>query len=173
MNRVYYVTGGARSGKSSYALRLAEPYLHRVFLATAEAFDGEMQARIDRHRQERGSTFETLEEPVFIDRALRNLPAGTDVVLVDCLTVWLGNMMHYLQGQDAIDQRVDALLAVLADPPCDLIFVSNEVGLGIVPENAMARDFRDLAGTLNRLVAERATHAWLMCSGLPILLKQP
>ena len=172
MHEVIYVTGGARSGKSSYALRLAESYERRVFLATAEAFDGEMQRRIDKHREEREGPFTTVEEPLFIDRALRNLPEGTSVVLLDCLTVWLGNLMHHLGTEAAISERIDALLDVLQTPPCDIILVSNEVGMGIVPENAMAREFRDLAGTLNRKVAERATQAYLLCSGLPLVLKK-
>lgn len=184
--KVIYVTGGARSGKSSYALQLAEGYGDRVFLATAEAFDDEMRDRIGRHQKEREVRFTTIEEPLYLERALQALPEGTDVVLIDCLTVWLGNLMHHFScfGQpvgserlEAIDQqapiteRIDALLAVLADPPCDIILVSNEVGMGIVPENGLARAFRDLAGTLNRMVAARATEAWLLCSGLPILLK--
>ncbi|HWR00797.1 MAG TPA: bifunctional adenosylcobinamide kinase/adenosylcobinamide-phosphate guanylyltransferase [Chlorobaculum sp.] len=171
MHEVIYVTGGARSGKSSYALRLAESYERRTFLATAEAFDGEMRDRIARHRQERGLTFTTVEEPLFIDRAIRDLPEG-GVVLVDCLTVWLGNLMHHVGDPEAIGARIDALLDVLKAPPCDIILVSNEVGMGIVPENAMARSFRDLAGTLNRRVAECSTQAYLLCSGLPIVLKQ-
>jgi adenosylcobinamide kinase/adenosylcobinamide-phosphate guanylyltransferase len=173
MNQVIYVTGGARSGKSSYALGLAEKYAKRVFLATAEAFDDEMRERIDRHRDERGHSFTTVEEPLYIDRALRSLPEGTDVVLLDCLTVWTGNLMHHIGEASAIDAQIEALLEVLRTPPCDIILVSNEVGMGIVPENAMARSFRDLAGTLNRRVAECATRAYLLCSGLPLLLKQP
>jgi adenosylcobinamide kinase/adenosylcobinamide-phosphate guanylyltransferase len=172
MPEVIYVTGGARSGKSSYALRLAEPYERRVFLATAEAFDGEMSDRIAKHKAEREGLFTTIEEPLYIDRALWNLPEGTGVVLLDCLTVWLGNMMHHLGDEAAISERIDALLGVLRMPPCDIILVSNEVGMGIVPENAMAREFRDLAGTLNRKVAERATQAFMLCSGIPLVLKQ-
>ncbi|NTW53078.1 MAG: bifunctional adenosylcobinamide kinase/adenosylcobinamide-phosphate guanylyltransferase [Chlorobiaceae bacterium] len=171
MHEVIYVTGGARSGKSSYALRLAEPYGRRTFLATAEAFDDEMRDRIGRHRQERADSFTTIEEPLFVDRAISQLPEG-GVVLLDCLTVWLGNLMHHLGEQEAIEARIEALLEVLKAPPCDIILVSNEVGMGIVPENAMARSFRDLAGTLNRRVAECSTQAYLLCSGLPIVLKQ-
>jgi adenosylcobinamide kinase/adenosylcobinamide-phosphate guanylyltransferase len=172
MHEVIYVTGGARSGKSSYALQLAGAYEHRVFLATAEAFDGEMQHRIDKHKEEREGLFTTVEEPLFIDRALRDIPVGSGVVLLDCLTVWLGNLMHHLGTEAAIAERIDALLDVLQTPPCDIILVSNEVGMGIVPENPMAREFRDLAGTLNRKVAERATRAYLLCSGLPLVLKK-
>lgn len=171
MPEVTYVTGGARSGKSSFALKLAESYAKRVFVATAEAFDDEMRARIERHREERSGWQATVEEPILLDRAIREVPAGTGVVLVDCLTVWLGNLMHHLGDDAAIAERIDALLDALEAPPCDLILVSNEVGMGIVPEHAMARRFRDLAGTLNRRVAERSDHAWLLCSGLPIALK--
>lgn len=171
MPEVTYVTGGARSGKSSYALKLAEPYEMRVFIATAEAFDDEMRARIERHKEERSGWHLTVEEPLMLDRAIREIPVGVGVVLVDCLTVWLGNLMHHLGDDASIAERIDALLGVLAAPPCDIILVSNEVGMGIVPEHAMARRFRDLAGTLNRRVAERSDHAWLLCSGLPIALK--
>lgn len=170
---IYYVTGGARSGKSSFALQLAKPYYSRVFLATAEPFDGEMVQRISKHREERGEQFTTVEEPLALDRALRHLPEGTDVVLLDCLTVWTGNLMHYGEGKEEgeIEQQIERFLEVLRHPPCDMILVSNEVGMGIVPENAMARRFRDIAGIINQRVAALATEAWLLCSGLPIRLK--
>ncbi len=171
MAKVIYVTGGARSGKSSYALQLAGCYAGRVFLATAEPFDGEMRNRIDRHREERGNAFYTIEEPLYVERALTSLPSGTDVVLLDCLTVWAGNLMHHAETDDAIASRVDALLEALRHPPCDMILVSNEVGMGIVPENVMARRFRDIAGTINQRVAAAATEAWLLCSGIPVRLK--
>ncbi len=171
--KIYYVTGGARSGKSSFALQLAAPYVKRVFLATAEPFDGEMQQRIGKHRDERGDHFTTVEEPIALDRALRELPAGTDVVLLDCLTVWTGNLMHYAEGrgEGEIDKQVERFLDALHHLPCDIIIVSNEVGMGIVPENAMARRFRDIAGIINQRVASLSTEAWLLCSGLPLRLK--
>ena len=171
MRRVIYVTGGARSGKSSYALRLAAGYEKRVFLATAEPFDDEMQSRIGKHREERGEQFVTIEEPLYPEQALRNLPAGTEVVLIDCLTVWAGNLMHFFEDESEIKKRMDSFLEALRRPPCDIILVSNEVGMGIVPENAMARKFRDIAGIVNQHVASIATEAYLLCSGLPIRLK--
>ncbi len=171
--KIYYVTGGARSGKSSFALQLAVPYVKRVFLATAEPFDDEMQQRIGKHREERSEKFTTIEEPISLDRALRQLPEGTDVVLLDCLTVWTGNLMHYAEGkgEEEIERQIERFLDVLRSPPCDMILVSNEVGMGIVPENAMARRFRDIAGIINQRVASLATEAWLLCSGLPLRLK--
>ncbi|MEI6757810.1 MAG: bifunctional adenosylcobinamide kinase/adenosylcobinamide-phosphate guanylyltransferase [Chlorobium sp.] len=171
MSKVIYVTGGARSGKSSFALKLAAPYCNRLFLATAEPFDEEMQRRIAKHREERKEQFATVEEPLFLERSLRQLPPGTDVVLLDCLTVWTGNLMHHLESDGEIDRRIEHFLEALVDPPCDIILVSNEVGMGIVPENAMARRFRDIAGIVNQRVASMATEAWLLCSGLPLKLK--
>lgn len=165
------MTGGARSGKSSFALQLAGKYNERVFVATAEPFDDEMQRRIGMHRNERGNQFHTIEEPLFPERALSRLPAGTDVVLLDCLTVWTGNLMHHLEDQRAINEQIGRFLDVLSKPPCDLILVSNEVGMGIVPENAMSRQFRDIAGIVNQRVASVASEAWLLCSGLSLRLK--
>jgi len=173
MSRVLYVTGGARSGKSSFALQLAARYKHKVFLATAEPFDDEMQSRIGKHQAERGEQFITVEEPLYLGRALSHLPAGTDVVLLDCLTVWAGNLMYYAEGkgEEQVEQQIELFLEVLRQPPCDLILVSNEVGMGIVPDNALARSFRDLAGIINQRVAAIASEAYLLCSGISIKLK--
>ncbi len=173
MSNVIYVTGGARSGKSSFALQLSARYTNRVFLATAEPFDDEMQWRIGKHQQERGEQFTTVEEPLYLDQALGKLPGGTEVVLLDCLTVWSGNLMHYFEekGEEEIDRQIERFLDVLRHPPCDMILVSNEVGMGIVPENAMARRFRDRAGIINQKVASVATEAWMLYSGLPLKLK--
>ena len=173
MNNVIYVTGGARSGKSTFALQCADRYNKRVFLATAEPFDNEMQWRIGKHQEERGEQFITLEEPLYLDKTLCKLPSGTDVVLLDCLTVWTGNLMHYFEDKENVEVNriVECFLDALSHPPCDIILVSNEVGMGIVPENAMARRFRDLAGIINQKVASIATEAWLLCSGLPLKLK--
>ncbi len=171
MRNVIYVTGGARSGKSSFALQQAVRYKKKVFLATAEPFDDEMKSRIGKHRAERGEQFITIEEPLYPEQALLNLPPGSEVVLLDCLTVWAGNLMHCFEDEGEINNRIDCLLEVLRQPPCDIILVSNEVGMGIVPENAMARRFRDIAGIVNQKVASRATEAYLLCSGLPIRLK--
>ena len=173
MSTVYYVTGGARSGKSSFALQLAASYENKVFLATAEPFDDEMRNRIGKHQEERGAHFTTIEEPLTLALALQKLPAGTDVVLLDCLTVWAGNLMHYAEGkgEGEIDRQIELFLEALRQPLCDIILVSNEVGMGLVPENAMARRFRDRAGMINQKVASIATEAYLLCSGLPIRLK--
>lgn len=171
MRNVFYVTGGARSGKSSFALTLAARYEKRIFLATAQPFDDEMKSRIGKHREERGDRFITVEEPLYPEQALRNLPDGSEVVLLDCLTVWAGNLIHFFEEEGEIKKRIDCFLEALRQPPCDIILVSNEVGMGIVPENAMARRFRDIAGIVNQNVASIATEAYLLCSGLPVRLK--
>ncbi|WP_294343780.1 bifunctional adenosylcobinamide kinase/adenosylcobinamide-phosphate guanylyltransferase [Prosthecochloris sp.] len=171
MADVVFLTGGARSGKSSFALQCAERYAKKAFLATAEPFDDEMAARIDKHREERGEEFETLEEPIDIDIALSAIPRSIDVVIIDCLTVWAGNLLYKLESDERITEHIDRLLAVLQNPPCNVILVSNETGMGIVPENAMSRKFRDIAGTINQKVAAVSTEAWLLCSGLPVRLK--
>ncbi len=171
--KIIYVTGGARSGKSSFALQLAANYNNRVFLATAEPFDGEMVQRIQKHREERSGQFTTIEEPLALDCALRAVPAGTEVLLLDCLTVWAGNLMHYAEGkaEGEMEQQIERFLEALGNLHYDVILVSNEVGMGIVPENAMARRFRDIAGIINQRVASLASEAWLLCSGLPLRLK--
>ncbi len=173
MSKVIYVTGGARSGKSSFALQLAAPYRNKLFLATAEPFDQEMSLRIGKHQEERGKNFSTIEEPLYLARALANLPSSTDLLLLDCLTVWAGNLMHYFEEKEegSIQREINLFLDALPHPSCDMILVSNEVGMGVVPEHAMARRFRDIAGIINQRVAAAATEAYLLCSGLPIRLK--
>ncbi len=171
MYDIIYVSGGARSGKSSFALKCTEGYAKKVFLATAEPFDEEMVLRVKKHRAERGDTFDTIEEPLHLDKALRKIPDNAEVVIVDCLTVWAGNLL-YKQGDEAdILSHVDRLLDVLRNPPCTIILVSNEVGMGIVPDNAMAREFRDIAGIINQKVAGISTEAWFLCSGIPMRMK--
>jgi adenosylcobinamide kinase/adenosylcobinamide-phosphate guanylyltransferase len=165
---ITFITGGARSGKSRYALGIAAgPRYHRpAFIATAEAFDEEMAERIRHHREERGARFFTIEEPVDLAGALRRIPPGTDVVVLDCLTVWLGNLLH--RGAEG---EIERFLTALDDPPCTLVIVSNEVGFGGIALTPMGRAFTDLLGRLNQDVAARADRAVMMVSGLPLLLK--
>lgn len=170
-HHILLVTGGARSGKSRFALARALTYQRRVFLATAMAFDDEMKDRIARHRDERRDTFTTVEEPLRVADAIRGITQPCDVVLLDCLTVWLGNLMHHHGANNESYPETAALLDLLNAPPCNLILVTNEVGMGIVPENPMARAFRDLAGTVNRQVAERADEVVLVTCGLPLTIK--
>lgn len=170
------ITGGARSGKSRFALTLAARAARPAFIATAEPLDGEMEERIRRHREEREGRYLTCEEPVDLAGALGRLPAGTEVAVVDCLTLWLGNLVHRrgdegFRGELEDLAEVGAFLAALAAPPCELILVGNEVGMGIIADNPLARRFTDLVGRLNQSVAASAQRVVLMVSGLPLVLK--
>ncbi len=166
------LTGGARSGKSRHALELARGYSgQKLFIATAEMVDDEVRERVRRHQAERGTDFSTVEEPVNLASALGSLPAETRVAVIDCVTVWLGNLMHRHGVEVDEYPEVAAFLAALEHPPCDLYIVTNELGMSTIPANAMARKFRDIAGRLNQTLATRADRALLMVSGLPITLK--
>jgi adenosylcobinamide kinase/adenosylcobinamide-phosphate guanylyltransferase len=171
---VTLVLGGARSGKSTHAERLATGSLHgatpqpAVYIATAQPGDVEMATRIVAHRARRGANWTTIEEPLKLDEALATAAAHGRPVLVDCLTLWLSNVM--LGGGD-IDEAGDDLLRALDDTAVPVVFVSNEVGLGIVPDNVLARSFRDAQGRLNMRLAERADRVVLMTAGLPLTLK--
>jgi adenosylcobinamide kinase/adenosylcobinamide-phosphate guanylyltransferase len=151
---------------------MAAEYRRRAFLATAQAMDGEMRDRIARHQSDRGPSFVTIEEPWDPARAIRELPVGFDVVLVDCLTVWLGNLFHRYGGESDSFAEVESLNELLKNPPCDVILVTNEVGLGIIPDNALARRFRDTAGFLNQQVARAADEVILLVSGIPLIIKE-
>jgi adenosylcobinamide kinase/adenosylcobinamide-phosphate guanylyltransferase len=162
------VGGGARSGKSRWALSRARQRGGRlVYIATAEALDEEMAARIVKHRAERDSAFQTIEEPLDLARSLRS--ADGDAIVVDCLTLWLSNRMHASLDQ-TLDQTEDAIAAAAAQK-AEVIVVTNEVGCGIVPENALAREFRDLAGIMNQRFAEAADEVYWMVFGQPLRVK--
>ena len=163
------VLGGARSGKSAYALSLAEATApERLFVATAEARDDEMAARIARHRSERGPGWATLEEPFKIAEALAEQARPGRVVVVDCLTLWLSNLM--LAERDPAP-AIAALAEAVAALQGPAILVSNEVGLGIVPDNRLGREFRDWQGEANRAVASACDAAVFVAAGLAVQLK--
>jgi adenosylcobinamide kinase / adenosylcobinamide-phosphate guanylyltransferase len=164
------VLGGARSGKSGFAERLVEASgLPMHYVATGRAFDEEMRNRIAHHQAARqGKGWTTHEEPLDLVGLLRHIDAPTRAILVDCLTLWVTNLM--LEGRD-IAAEFAALAALLPDVQARLVFVSNEVGLGIVPENRMARDFRDHAGRLHQIVAEKSAEVYFVAAGLPLKMK--
>lgn len=169
--RVTLIIGGCRSGKSRRALEMASAHRARFFIATAEACDSEMGDRIGRHRKERGDTFQTLEAPIDPAAALASICDPGAIAIIDCLTIWLGNLFHHghLAGESC--QEIDALLNILGRPPCRVVLVTNEVGLGIVPDSALGRAFRDRAGWLNQRAAAIADEVILMVAGLPLTLK--
>ena len=171
---VTLVLGGARSGKSTHAEKLVTLSLHgappqpAVYVATAQAGDVEMATRIAVHRTRRGSNWKTIEEPLKLDDALASAAAHGRPVLVDCLTLWLSNVM--LGGGD-VDEATDALVGGLEGLAVPVVLVSNEVGLGIVPDTSLGRAFRDAQGRLNMRMAERADRVILMTAGLALVLK--
>jgi len=169
--RLDFVLGGARSGKTSVALARAEGSgLAPVMVATAQAFDAEMAARIAAHRAERGPEWGLIEEPLDLAGVLAREARGDRILVVDCLTVWLANLLFAERdGEGGIADLV-AAAGTVGGP---VVFVSNEVGLGIVPENALARRFRDLQGRLNREVARIADRVTLVVAGLEVTVKAP
>ncbi len=169
MNRVTFILGGARSGKSRYAEALARKHQgSKFYIATAEAIDAEMRERIAMHRSRRGTAWITREAPLDLVAALAE--AKTGFILIDCITVWIGNLMHH--GRD-VRAEVAALCDALKKTKARVAVVSNEVGLSIVPENALARAFRDEQGFANQRIAEIAGAAVFIAAGLPIILKRP
>jgi adenosylcobinamide kinase/adenosylcobinamide-phosphate guanylyltransferase len=166
------ILGGVRSGKSRYAEELARSQARPVTLiATAEARDEEMAARIDAHRRHRDARWSVVEEPITLAAALRTAMSPDSLVIVDCLTVWLSNL---LCGEDAKAPRreTEGLLEVLGALPGDCIMISNEVGFGIIPANALARRFGDEAGVLHQRIAAQCDRVVLMVAGLPLVVKE-
>ncbi|MSO68799.1 MAG: bifunctional adenosylcobinamide kinase/adenosylcobinamide-phosphate guanylyltransferase [Alphaproteobacteria bacterium] len=167
--RLTLVIGGARSGKSGFAERLClASGLRPLYLATAEARDAEMAARIADHQQRRGSLWRRVEAPLELVDALEAHAGIHAIVLVDCLTLWLSNLIEADRAIEAETARLIEALARLTGP---VVFVSNEVGLGIVPDNALARRFRDEAGRLNQRIAATADRVVFIAAGLPLTLK--
>ena len=163
------VLGGVRSGKSRFAKNLAERVSSVAFVATAKPVDAEMRAKIRRHQQERPKHWRTLEEPVDLARVFATQASQYDLVLVDCLTIFVANALE--DGTDAANQRVDAFVEALQTVQASVVLVSNEVGSGVVPEYPSGRLFRDLLGELNQRVAAVGDNVVVMIAGLPLVLK--
>jgi len=165
-----FILGGARSGKSAFAQQRAiASGLPVVYLATAQAGDAEMVERIARHRADRPADWGLVEEPLALAAALRTHAAANRCLLVDCLTLWLSNLLAV--GDERLAVEIDALLDALPTLPGCILLVSNEVGQGIVPANPLARRFRDEAGRLHQKIADRCDRAIFIIAGLPLILK--
>ena len=177
-SELIFILGGARSGKSSFALKLAESIKgKRLYIAAAEALDMEMEERIKKHKKERANNWDAIEEPIKIaDIIKKNKKYG--VILLDCLTLWVSNLMHIearSKGQGARGgrtlQKITDLISACKKAKASIIIVSNEVGLGIVPDNPLARQFRDIAGFANQKIADAAGEVYFMVSGIPLKIK--
>ena len=170
---IVLVLGGARSGKSSWALKYTEnTYDTYMFLATAEVMDDEMADRVRLHKEDRGPQWKLREEPLAIADALKTGCGGVDAVLIDCMTIWLSNVLLQ-KGEEAVPSYQNSLLEALARAAQSVVIVSNEVGSGIVPEHPLGRLYRNMAGSLIQKLAAAADKVVLSVAGLPISLKQP
>lgn len=178
MAHVTLILGGARSGKSALASRLAEQSGKRiVFIATATTLDDEMAERVQRHQQERPAHWRTVEASRALSMAITNHASSEQLLLIDCLTLWLCNLLHDETGQAVTDSETEVakarqqLLDALSSAPGEIILVANEVGLGIVPMGALSRRFVDEAGRLNQAIAAQADRVLFVVAGLPMALK--
>lgn len=186
--KIIFVTGGARSGKSTYAIsNAARCSGNKAYIATAEALDEEMRERIETHKIQRGKDWDTYEETFRIAKIINETEGKYTAIVIDCLTLWLSNIFMRTSNTKyrtrtiakEIDKLLDSLSYFKKAPvcnhgtgPCSLYIVSNEVGMGIVPENDMARKFRDMSGLLNQGVAEISDEVYLLISGIPLKVKR-
>ena len=177
MAQTIFITGGARSGKSSFAeKRAAEFGASLGYLATAQTLDGEMDERVRRHRERRGFEWHTIEEPIHLSQALARCDGRYQAILVDCVTLWLSNLLFKYEdvadlSEERIHEDLQRLKSTLHGMVTPVVLVSNEVGMGIVPDNALARMFRDIAGTANQILAAAADEVHVVISGIPLRLK--
>ncbi|MFH1074864.1 MAG: bifunctional adenosylcobinamide kinase/adenosylcobinamide-phosphate guanylyltransferase [Candidatus Firestonebacteria bacterium] len=172
MPELMLITGGVRSGKSSYAQKVAESSGAKVFyIATAEALDDEMKIRIKSHRKSRSKKWVTIEEPIYLAKAIDALPPGNKTVILDCLTLFISNLIHKGRSDAQICAEMRGIIKALRKKSGLSIIVTNEVGSGIVPEGRLSRRFRDLQGLVNQIAAKEADRVCLLVSGIPVPIK--
>jgi len=175
--QIILLLGGARSGKSYYAQQLAGELGNKVlFVATGEGLDEEMQARIAEHRKARPGNWQTLEIPTGIGKSIEKQIGDADVVIIDCITLLISNLLHnkpdYPEAEKRIKAELNELIDVMDRLDASFVIVSNEVGMGLVPDNKLGRIYRDLLGKANQLLANHATEVYLMLACLPIQVKK-
>lgn len=173
MGKITFILGGSRSGKSSYALQMAQAAKKRkvAFIATCQPLDAEMRQRIIRHKRSRPLAWETYEEPLHLARVIEQISAQYQLLIIDCLTLWVSNRILRKAADTAVYNEMDRVVARLKKSKANALIVANEVGLGIVPRSALARRFRDLAGSLNQRVAAQADEVFFMVAGIPRRIK--
>ncbi len=170
-SRLIFVLGGARSGKSSFALQEGKDKSPRAFLATAEPLDAEMTNRIQKHRRSRGQGWKTFEVPIQLAEWFELDGSNYSSVVVDCLTLWLNNLFRDKVQVRHVPSRIRKLLNAIRACPTQVVMVSNELGLGLVPGDAVSREFRDAAGRTNQLIAAEADEVYFLVSGIPLRIK--
>ena len=173
MNEIIFVIGGCRSGKSSHALQTAEkmPGSRKIYIATCVPQDDEMRQRVAKHQKERSRYWTTVEEPTNLPAVISERSRNADVILVDCMTLWVSNLLMENNDEEKLEETISQLTDTLAQAGCPIVLVSNEVGNGIVPENRLARQYRDLIGLANQAVAETAGKVVWMVAGIPVTVK--
>ena len=172
MSELLLVTGGVRSGKSTYAQRMAESSGAKVFyIATAEALDDEMKVRIRSHKDSRSKKWVTIEEPICLAKAIDALPRGNKTVIIDCLTLFISNLLHKGLSDAQICAEMKTVIKSIRKGSGSFIIVTNEIGSGIVPEGSLSRRFRDLQGIVNQIAAKEADRVCLLVSGIPVPIK--
>jgi adenosylcobinamide kinase/adenosylcobinamide-phosphate guanylyltransferase len=175
-SKIIFITGGARSGKSTHAQQMAAEMGHDVlFIATAEPLDNEMRDRINNHRISRPQYWKTMELPRNLAQGLKNNPAIPQIAIIDCITLLVSNLMQQDKPTNELEKiavsEISELIEFINSTSSVFIIVSNEVGLGVVPDNKMARDYRDILGKVNQLIARRANEIYFMISGIPQKIK--
>lgn len=172
MGKITFILGGARSGKSAYARELANRQKKKVaFIATCEPLDKEMRERIRLHKKNRPSNWKTFEEPLFVSKILKEITNIYEIILIDCLTLLISNLLLKGSKEGGIEKEINKILSMLKKNKNKSIIVSNEVGLGIVPDSRLGREFRDIAGRINQQVAEKSDEVFFAVSGIPWRIK--
>jgi adenosylcobinamide kinase/adenosylcobinamide-phosphate guanylyltransferase len=171
MSKITFILGGARSGKSTHALELAKKYKQVAFIATCQALDIEMEQRIGLHRKNRPQHWKTFEEEKDIALALKKTGNKFDCIIIDCLTLLISNLLLSGSSENLIEDKINKTIPIIRKLKGKVIIVSNEVGLGIVPNTRLGRDFRDIAGKINQIVAKNSDEVFFMISGIPWRIK--
>jgi len=170
--QLIFITGGCRSGKSRFALDYANRhFFKKLYLATCEILDEEMARRVENHKKVRGMEWVTVEEPIEVVETIREYQDQVEVILLDCITLWLSNLMLKWDDDVKVMMEIDRFASAIKNVQVSLILVSNEVGMGIVPADPLSRRFRDIAGWVNQKVAESVETVIFMVSGIPVFLK--
>jgi len=166
------ITGGIKSGKSAYALKFCHPGLKGAFIATADSKDSSLTVKIETHRKEReGLSLTTIEEPVKLASVIEGHESFFEIILIDCLTLWMSNLMYFIPEKKERDIEVNLFLNCISKLKVPCFIVTNEVGLGIIPENKLARQYQEELGNLNRKVAQISGNVFFMVSGIPMTVK--
>ncbi|OGR20377.1 MAG: bifunctional adenosylcobinamide kinase/adenosylcobinamide-phosphate guanylyltransferase [Desulfobacula sp. RIFOXYA12_FULL_46_16] len=171
--KITFVIGGCRSGKSSFALNQANKTAKKdkYFIATSQPLDPEMEKRVEKHQKERGKDWQTIEEPILIHEIVNEYSGKADVILIDCLTLWLSNLLYHSYDTDGILEILNLFEKALLRCECPVFLVSNEVGQGIVPESKLAREFRDLAGMIHQRMAKISDRVVMTVAGIDVEIK--